>query len=78
MISNLCRSEPTEDKDRVSDWAQDAELMPASQMTPHQIGPIIRSTTEDAKQLAHARWGLPSRRFTFEKAVQAKAAKLWA
>lgn len=40
------------------------------------MGPIVRNTADDKKQLIHARWGLPSPRFALEKA--AKAEKLTA
>jgi putative SOS response-associated peptidase YedK len=49
--------------------------MPAYQMNPDQMGPIVRNTTHGKKQLVHARWGLPSR-YTLEKAAKAKAEKL--
>lgn len=71
-----------EDKDWVAKWAQDAEslinLMPAYQMNPDQIGPIVRKTADGKKQLIHARWGLPSPRFALEKSAKAKAEKLQA
>jgi putative SOS response-associated peptidase YedK len=64
----------------VAKWAQDAEslinLMPAYQMNPDQMGPIVRNTADGKKQLVHARWGLPSPRFALEKAAKAKAEKL--
>ncbi|MDP9790768.1 putative SOS response-associated peptidase YedK [Agrobacterium tumefaciens] len=60
--------------------AQDAEslinLMPAYQMNPDQMGPIVRNTADGKKQLVHARWDLPSPRFVLEKAAKAKAEKL--
>ncbi len=69
-----------EDKDWVSKWAQNAEslinLMPAYQMNPDQIGPIVRSTADGGRQLVHARWGLPSPIFVQKKAAEARAAKL--
>ncbi len=69
-----------EDKDWVAKWAQDAEslinLMPAYQMNPDQMGPIVRNNADGTKQLVHARWGLPSPRFALEKAAKAKAEKL--
>ncbi|NTE84746.1 SOS response-associated peptidase [Agrobacterium tumefaciens] len=76
----MCNLYRMEDKDWVSKWAQDAEslinLMPAYQMNPDQIGPILRNTADGKKQLVHARWGLPSPRFALEKAAKAKAEKL--
>ncbi|NRP90502.1 hypothetical protein GFPCMMHI_06429 [Ensifer adhaerens] len=63
----MCNLYRMEDKDWVSKWAQDAEsminLMPAYQMNPDQMGPIVRNTADGKKQLVHARWGLPSPRF---------------
>lgn len=60
----MCNLYRMEDKDWVSKWAQDAEslinLMPAYQMNPDQMGPIVRNTADGKKQLVHARWGLPS------------------
>ncbi|AMD56882.1 hypothetical protein AWN88_00950 [Agrobacterium tumefaciens] len=76
----MCNLYRMEDKDWVSKWAQDAEslinLMPAYQMNPDQMGPIVRNTAEGRKQLVQARWGLPSPRFALEKAAKAKAEKL--
>jgi putative SOS response-associated peptidase YedK len=58
----MCNLYRMEDKDWVSKWAQDAEsfinLMPAYQMNPDQMGPIVRNTADGKKQLVHARWGL--------------------
>ncbi len=69
-----------EDKDWVRKWAQDAEslinLMPAYQMNPNEMGPIVRNTADGRKQLVHAKWGLPSPRFALEKAANEKAEKL--
>ncbi len=66
-----------EDKDWVSKWAQDAEslinLMPAYQMNPDQLGPIVRNTADGKTQLVHARWGLPSPIFVQKKAAEARA-----
>jgi putative SOS response-associated peptidase YedK len=60
----MCNLYRMEDKDGVAKWAQDAEslinLMPAYQMNPDQMGPIVRNTADGKKQLVHARWGLPS------------------
>jgi len=76
----MCNLYRMEDKDWVAKWAQDAEsminLMPAYQMNPDQMGPIVRNTAGGKKQLVHARWGLPSPRFALEKAAKAKAEKL--
>ncbi|RAX37954.1 SOS response-associated peptidase [Rhizobium tropici] len=76
----MCNLYRMEDKDWVNKWAQDAEslinLMPAYQMNPDQMGPIVRNTADGGKQLVHARWGLPSPRFVLEKLAQAKAEKL--
>ncbi len=45
-------------------WAQDVEslinLVPAYQMNPDKVRPIIRNIADGGKQLAHARRGLPS------------------
>ncbi|MGF9566685.1 SOS response-associated peptidase [Neorhizobium sp. JUb45] len=76
----MCNLYRMEDKDWVSRWAQDAEslinLMPAYQMNPDQMGPIVRNTNDGRKQLVHARWGLPSPIFVQKKAAEARAAKL--
>lgn len=73
----MCNLYRMEDKDWVAKWAQDAEslinLMPAYQMNPDQMGPIVRNTADGKKQLVHARWGLPSPRFALEKGAKAKA-----
>ncbi|MGA1834626.1 SOS response-associated peptidase [Rhizobium wenxiniae] len=78
----MCNLYRMEDKDWVSQWAQDAERlinpMPAYQMNPDQMGPILRNTADGGKQLVHARWGLPSPRFALEKAAKTKADKLTA
>ena len=62
----MCNLYRMEDRDWVAKWAKDAEslinLMPAYQMNPDQMGPIVRNTTGGKKQLVHARWGLPSPR----------------
>lgn len=76
----MCNLYRMEDRDWVSQWAQDAEhlinLMPAYQMNPDQMGPIVRNTADGKKQLVHARWGLPSPRFALEKAAKTRAEKL--
>lgn len=76
----MCNLYRMEDKDWVAKWAQDAEslinLMPAYQMNPDQMGPIVRNTADGKKQLVHARWGLPSPIFAQKKAAEARAAKL--
>lgn len=76
----MCNLYRMEDRDWVSKWAQDVEilinLMPAYQMNPDQMGPILRNTADGRKQLVHARWGLPSPRFALEKAAKVKAEKL--
>ncbi|MBY5356708.1 SOS response-associated peptidase [Rhizobium leguminosarum] len=76
----MCNLYRMEDRDWVAKLAQDAEslinLMPAYQMNPDQMGPIVRNTADGKKQLVHARWGLPSPRFALEKAAKAKAEKL--
>jgi putative SOS response-associated peptidase YedK len=76
----MCNLYRMEDKDWVAKWAQDAEslinLMPAYQMNPDQMGPIVRNTADGKKQLVYARWGLPSPRFALEKAAKIKAEKL--
>ncbi|WP_312405380.1 SOS response-associated peptidase [Rhizobium sp.] len=76
----MCNLYRMEDKDWVSKWAQDAEslinLMPAYQLNPDYSGPIIRNTADGRRQLANARWGLPSPRFALEKAAKSKAEKL--
>lgn len=76
----MCNLYRMEDKDWVAKWAQDAEsmvnLMPAYQMNPDQMGPIIRNTAEGKKQLIHARWGLPTPIFVQKKAAEERADKL--
>lgn len=76
----MCNLYRMEDKDWVSQWAQDAEslinLMPAYQMNPDQMGPIVRNAADGKKQLVHARWGLPSPIFVQKKAAEARAEKL--
>ncbi|MND95762.1 hypothetical protein D3C80_880250 [compost metagenome] len=58
----MCNLYRMEDKDWVSQWAKDVEslinLMPAYQMNPDQMGPIVRNTADGKQQLVHARWGL--------------------
>jgi putative SOS response-associated peptidase YedK len=69
-----------EDKDWVSSWAKDVESlinpMPAYQINPDQMGPIIRNTAEGRLQLVNARWGLPSPIFVQKKAAEARADKM--
>ncbi|PWE53621.1 DUF159 family protein [Metarhizobium album] len=76
----MCNLYRMEDKDWVSKWAQDAEslinLMPAYQMNPDQMGPIVRNTANGKPQLVHARWGLPSPIFVQKKAAEARADKM--
>lgn len=76
----MCNLYRMEDKDWVSKWAQDAEilinLMPAYQMNPDQMGPIVRNTVDGTRQLVHARWGLPSPIFVQKKAAETRAEKL--
>jgi len=76
----MCNLYRMEDRDWVSKWAADVEslinLMPAYQMNPDQLGPIIRNTNNGRKQLVHARWGLPSPVFVQKKAAETRAAKL--
>ncbi len=78
----MCNLYRMEDKDWVSTWAKDVEslinLMPAYQMNPDQMGPIIRNTPEGKKQLVNARWGLPSPIFVQEKAAKTRSEKLMA
>lgn len=76
----MCNLYRMEDKDWVAQWAQDAEslinLMPAYQMNPDQMGPIVRNTADGKKQLAHARWGLPAPFYVIKKAAETRAEKL--
>ncbi|MDQ0323978.1 putative SOS response-associated peptidase YedK [Pararhizobium capsulatum DSM 1112] len=76
----MCNLYRMEDKDWVNKWAQDVEsminLMPAYQMNPDQMGPIVRNTLDGRKQLVHARWGLPTPIFVQKKAAEARAGKL--
>ncbi len=77
---HICNLYRMEDKDWVAKWAQDAEsminLMPAYQMNPDQMGPIVRNTADGRKQLVHARWGLPSPLFALKKEAEKKSEKL--
>jgi len=76
----VCNLYRMEDKDWVAKWAQDAEslinLMPAYQLNPNEMGPIVRNTADGRKQLVHARWGLPAPFFALKKAAEDRAAKL--
>ncbi|MBB2749753.1 UNVERIFIED_ORG: putative SOS response-associated peptidase YedK [Rhizobium aethiopicum] len=76
----MCNLYRMEDKDWVGKWAQDVEslinLMPAYQMNPDQMGPVVRNTADGRKQLVHARWGLPSPFFAIKQAAEARAEKL--
>lgn len=76
----MCNLYRMEDKDWVAEWAQDAEslinLMPAYQMNPNEMGPIVRNTPDGRVQLVHARWGLPAPFFALKKEAQKKAEKL--
>jgi putative SOS response-associated peptidase YedK len=76
----MCNLYRMEDKDWVNKWALDAEsfinLMPAYQMNPDQMGPIVRNTPVGRRQLVHARWGLPSPFFVQQKAAEDRAVKL--
>lgn len=76
----MCNLYRMEDKDWVAKWAQDAEslinLMPAYQMNPNEMGPIVRNTADGRKQLVHARWGLPAPFFALKKEAQKKGDKL--
>lgn len=78
----MCNLYRMDDKDWVRKWAVDVDslinLMPAYQMNPDQMGPIIRNTTDGRTQLVHARWGLPSPIFLQKKAAEARAAKITA
>lgn len=76
----MCNLYRLEEHDWVSKWAQDAEsminLMPAYQINPDQIAPILRNTADGRKQLANTRWGLPSPIFVQRKAADTRAEKL--
>lgn len=76
----MCNLYRMDARDWVNKWALDAEsfvnLMPAYQMNPDQMGPIVRNTTEGRKQLVNARWGLPSPFFVIKEAAEARAEKL--
>ena len=78
--ADVCNLYRMDARDWINKWAQDAEslvnLMPAYQMNPDQFGPIVRNTADGRKQLAHARWGLPSPFFVIKEAVEARAEKL--
>lgn len=78
----MCNLYRMEDKDWVSTWAKDVEILinlrPAYQMNPDQMGPIIRNTVEGRKQLINARWGIPSPIFVQEKGAKTRLEKLMA
>ncbi|GGE07828.1 DUF159 family protein [Rhizobium anhuiense] len=78
-MADVCNLYRMEDKDWVRKWAIDAEsminLMPAYQMNPDQMGPIVRNTPDGRKLLVHGRWGLPSPLFVQKKAAEDRAAK---
>lgn len=78
----MCNLYRMEDKDWVRKWALDVEnminLMPAYQMNPDQIGPIIRNGPEGRKQLVNARWGLPAPFYIQKKYAEDRAKKLLA
>ncbi|MFC5760497.1 SOS response-associated peptidase family protein [Rhizobium sp. GCM10022189] len=67
-------------KDWVNKWAGDVasrvNLMPAYQMNPDQMGPIVRNTPDGSRELVHARWGVPSPFFVIKEAAEARAKKL--
>lgn len=76
----MCNLYRMDDKDWVRKWATDVEnlinLMPAYQVNPDQMAPIIRNTTDGHKQLVHARWGLPAPFYVLKKAAETRAEKL--
>lgn len=67
----MCNLYRMDDKDWVRKWAVDAESlinpMPAYQVNPDQMAPIIRNTTDGHQQLVHARWGLPAPFYVLRK-----------
>lgn len=67
-------------KDWVNKWAGEVasrvNLMPAYQMNPDQMGPIVRNTPDGSRELVHARWGVPSPFFVIKEAAEARAKKL--
>lgn len=73
----MCNLYRMEDKDWVRKWALDVESlinpMPAYQMNPGQMGPIVRNTPDGRKQLAHARWGVPSPPRVIAEAAEKRA-----
>lgn len=79
-VNGVCNLYRMDDKDWVSKWAIDAEsminLMPAYQMNPDQMGPIVRNTADGRKQLVHARWGLPAPFYVLKSAAESRAEKL--
>ena len=50
-------------------------LEPSIDVYPDQLGPIVRNTP-DGRELARARWGLPSSQFALLEATKKRAAKL--
>lgn len=45
-------------------------LMPAYQMNPNEMGPIVRNTPDGRKQLVYARRGPPAPFFAIKKAAE--------
>jgi len=76
----MCNLYRMDDRDWASKWAQDVEslinLMPAYQVNPDQLAPVIRNTFDHRTQLAHCRWGLPSPIYVQRKAAEVRAEKL--
>lgn len=76
-MCNLYRMTP---KDWANKWAEDAEsflnLMPAYQLNPDQMAPVIRNTASGRRHLANTRWGLPSSQKALLDAATVRAGKL--
>ncbi|WP_184395315.1 SOS response-associated peptidase family protein [Rhizobium sp. BK650] len=76
----MCNLYRMDARDWINKWAQDAEslanLMPAYQMNPDQMGPIVRNTADGRRQLVHARWGVPSPPHVIKEAVEKRAVQL--
>ena len=76
-MCNLYRMMP---KDWANKWAEEAEsrinMMPAYQINPDQMAPVIRNMASGKRELVNMRWGLPSPFYVLKKAAKERAAKL--
>lgn len=76
-MCNLYRMQP---RDWQSKWANEASaainLMPAYQINPDQMAPVIRNTASRGRELVNMRWGLPSSKKALLDAATKRADKL--